>query len=222
MKIIPANTRNISATMRLAVILAVIFFSLLNGDLLRAQDLNYHLGVRGGVGMSTLSGFENNGLRLGITAGGYVKFDFTENSSIDVELNYSTGGQQSAQWIDNRNEQLKIYSKYSLNYINLPIFYQYYFTDILGLEGGLNFRYCMGGSLKTKIGNEHWQKTRFGKDEYNSFDLGIILGIYTDNLIPHDNFFVSLRSYFGFLDVIKDSGSNKNISIQISIGYMLR
>ena len=57
--------------------------------------------------------------------------------------------------------------------------------------------------------------------DYNAFDIGMIIGLYTDNLIPQDNFFVSLRAYFGFLDVVKEAGSNKNISIQISVGYTI-
>lgn len=220
MGIILSDRNNILTAKSLVAILVVMFFSLANGGFLKAQDSNYHFGVRGGVGMSTLSGFENNGLRLGIAAGGYVKACFLEHSSIDAELSYSLGGQQVEKWLENGTEQLKLYSKYNLNYLNLPILYQYYFTDILGIEGGLNFRYCLGGSLKTKIGNEGWHSINFGKNDYNSFDFGLILGVYTENLIPNDNFFVSLRSYFGFIDVLKDVGSNKNINVQITVGYM--
>ena len=108
-----------------------------------------------------------------------------------------------------------------MRYFNLPVLYQYYFTDILGIEAGLNFCYCVTGSLQTKIGNGSWQSQDFSSADYNSFDMGLILGIYTDNLIPHDNFFVSLRVYYGFLDVLKDAGSNKNLSVQASVGYML-
>lgn len=206
----------------LTAILAFMFVLLAHGESLHAQDFDYHLGIRGGVGMSTLTGFQNNGLKLGLTAGGYAKFVFDEHSSVDVELSYSTGGQQSQKWIENGSEQLKLYSKYNLHYLNLPILYQYYFTDVLGLEGGINFRYCMAGSLKTKVGNERWHAVDFNQDYYNSFDFGLIFGVYTENLIPHDNFFVSLRSYFGFLDVVKNVGANRNISVQVSVGYMFK
>ena len=215
-------TRKSLTIKSLIALLAVMFFSLDNGGSLIAQDADYHFGIRGGVGMSTLTGFENNGLKLGITAGGYAKYMIDEYSSINAELSYSTGGQQSEKWLENGSEQLKVYSKYNLHYLNLPILYQYYFTDILGVEGGVNFRYCLTGSLKTKVGNESWQSVDFDQNYYNSFDLGLIFGVYTENLIPHDNFFVSLRSYFGFLDVVKDMGANKNISIQISVGYMFK
>lgn len=207
---------------RLTALLAVMFVLLANGGSLQAQKLDYNFGVRGGVGMSTLSGFENNGLKLGITAGGFAKLKINENNGIDVELSYSTGGQQSQKWVDNNEAQVKVYSKYNLHYLNLPILYQYYFTDILGVEGGLDFRYCVGSSLKTKVGNESWHSVSFSKNEYNSFDFGMIFGVYTENLIPQDNFFVSLRAYFGFLDVVKNVGNNKNISVQISVGYIFQ
>lgn len=199
-------------------LLAVLFFLLASGGSLKAQDRDYHIGVRGGFGMTTLSGFQNNGLRLGLVAGVYGKYIFSENSSIIADINYSTGGQQSERWISGELGEVKVYSKYSLHYINTPILYQYYFTDILGLEGGLDFRYRIGSSLKSKVGNEGWHKTHL---DSNGFDCGLIFGVYTDNLIPHDNFFVSLRAYFGFLDVVKEVGANKNVSVQVTVGYMI-
>lgn len=221
MRIILSTTKKSSTFKSFMALLIVVLFSLANGGSIKAQDQDFHFGVRGGVGMSTLSGFDNNGLKLGITAGGYAKYIIDDYSSIDAELSYSTGGQQSGKWLENGAEKLKVYSKYNLHYLNLPILYQYYFPDILGIEGGLNFRYCMAGSLKTKVGNESWHSVEFGKDNYNSFDLGLILGVYTENFIPHDSFFVSLRAYFGFLDVVKNEGANRNISVQVTVGYML-
>lgn len=206
----------------LLALMAVMVLSFISSGKLHAQDFDYHFGVRGGVGMSTLTGFQNNGLKLGLTAGGYAKCIIDENNSIDVELSYSTGGQQSQKWLDNNEAQVKVYNKYTLHYLNLPILYQYYFTDILGIEGGLNFRYCMGGSLKSKIGNESWHSVNFGKDSYNSFEMGLIMGVYTENFIPNDRFFVSLRAYFGFIDVVKNVGCNKNVSVQVSVGYMFK
>lgn len=213
------NNKSLTIKSFMALI-AVMVFSFINRSTLIAQDIDYHFGVRAGVGMSTLTGFQNNGLKLGLTAGGFAKFIFDENNSIDAELSYSTGGQQSQQWVDNNEAQVKVYSKYNLHYLNLPILYQYYFTDILGLEGGLNFRYCMSGSLKAKVGNESWHSVDFSTDSYNRFDMGLIMGVYTENFIPSDHFVVSLRAYFGFIDVVKNVGNNKNVSVQVSIGYM--
>lgn len=202
--------------------MTILLFAMSGADNLQAQEKNYNIGLRGGVGMATLNGFENNGLKLGLVAGAYFKYTLTENTSIITDLNYSMGGQQSEQWRTNEtNEKVKVYGKFALHYINLPVLYQYYFTDILGLEAGANFRYCFSGSEKEKIGNGSWQSTKFSSDDYNSFDFGLILGVYTKHLTQNNDFFVSLRAYFGMLNVIKDTTSNKNVSVQVSVGYML-
>lgn len=218
MKIFLSDNRTGLTSKGFAALVAVLFILLSGGTSVKAQNADYQLGVRGGVGMATLSGFQNNGLKLGIAAGFYGKYFLSENTSIIADLDYSMGGQQSEKWLSGNRDEIKEYRKYSLHYINLPILYQHYFIDILGVEAGLNFRYCLGGNLKTKIGNEGWHQTNL---DHNNFDFGIIFGVYTDNLIPHDDFFVSLRAYFGFLDVVKDVGSNHNVSVQVSVGYTL-
>ena len=212
-----SNNKQRLASKGIVALLAAMFF-VFNGGLLKAQDNDYQLGVRGGVGMSTLSGFQNNGLKLGLTVGGFGKYIIDENMSIIADIDYSMGGQQSERWITNNRDELKEYRKYRLHYINLPVLYQYYFTDILGLEAGFNMRYCIAGSLKTKVGNDSWKSADL---DYNNFDCGLIFGVYTDNLIPNEDFFVSLRAYFGFLDVVKNVGSNKNVSIQVTVGYTI-
>ena len=201
----------------IATLVAIVFF-VFNGGILKAQDNDYQLGVRGGVGMSTISGFQNNGLKLGLTVGGFGKYFIDENMSIIADINYSMGGQQSERWITDSRDEIKEYRKYRLHYINFPVLYQYYFTDILGLEAGFNMRYCLAGSLKTKIGNDSWKSADL---DYNNFDCGLIFGVYTDNLIPNEDFFVSLRAYFGFLDVVRNVGSNKNVSVQVTVGYTI-
>lgn len=219
--------KNLSSTKKrthsngLTALLAIFFLILTSRGSLNAQDNDIHFGFRCGIGMSTLSGFENNGLKLGLTAGICGQYKLAENQNILTEIYYSTSGQQSEKWYESSNKQIKIYSKYNLNYINIPIIYQYCFKDILGIEAGPDLRYCLNGSLKTKVGNEGWHDEYFSNNNYNSFDFGLIIGVFTSNLLQYDDVFVSLRAYFGFLDVIKEAGSNTNISVQVSIGYML-
>jgi len=206
----------------LVALVAFLFFLSSFGNSLQAQEVGkYHYGVRGGLGMSTLSGFKNNGLRLGVTAGVYGDYNLNDNNILTTELYYSMGGQQQEKWIEQGSEKVKTYNRYRFHYLNIPFIYQHYFADILGVEGGLNFRYCLNGNLKTRIGNEHWQTQDFSRSDYNAFDMGLILGVYTDHLIQHENFFVSLRAYFGFIDVVRNVGSNKNISVYIGVGYQL-
>lgn len=219
MKILYSVTNRITTKFSAALLMLLLLMTAGN---LQAQDYsNYHFGFRGGVGMATLNGYQNNGLRLGLAAGVCGIYDIAKNKSIIAEFNYSMGGQQTEKWITETHDEMKEYSRFGFHYLNIPILYQYYFPDILGLEGGMNFRYCMNGTLKTKIGNDSWHSANFTNSDYNTFDFGLIFGVYTQNLIPHENFFVSLRAYFGFLDVVKNVGSNKNMSIHVCVGYML-
>ena len=201
----------------IVTLLAVVLLFVSEGPL-KAQDADYEFGARGGVGMSTINGFQNNGLKVGLTVGGFGKIYLDDNMSIIADIDYSMGGQQSERWITGERDEVKEYRKYRLHYINMPVLYQYYFTDILGLEAGFNMRYCVAGNLKTKIGNDSWKSAEL---DYNNFDFGIIFGVYTDKLIPSEDFFVSLRAYFGFLDVVKEVGSNKNMSVQVTVGYTI-
>ena len=216
MKKINSDARK-STSKGIFALLGVLFFAMICGDNLHAQEKDFHFGVRGGVGMATLNGIENNGLKLGIIGGLCTRYYFSEHHSVMADINYSVGGQQSGDWIESDKEKVKLYRRYILHYINLPVLYQYNFTDILSLEIGPNFRYCLAGKEKTKIGNESWNSNSL---EYNKVDFGIIIGVLTNDLFPSDDLFVSLRAYFGFLDAVKNVGPNKNVSIQVSIGYI--
>jgi len=216
MKKITSGIRKSTAKGFFALV-GLLFFTINCGGNLHAQEKDFHFGIRGGVGMATLNGIENNGLKLGITGGLCTRYHFSEHHSVMADINYSVGGQQSGDWTETETEKVKLYRKYILHYINLPVLYQYNFTDILSLEIGPNFRYCLVGKEKTKVGNESWSSKSL---EYNSFDFGLLFGILTNDLFPFDDLFVSFRAYFGFLDVAKNLGSNKNVSIQVSIGYI--
>ena len=146
-RILSRNNKKL-ASKGMTTFLAVVFL-MLNGGILKAQDVDYQFGARGGVGMSTINGFQNNGLKVGLTVGGFGKFYLDKNMSIIADIDYSMGGQQSERWITGERDEVKEYRKYRLHYINMPVLYQYYFTDILGLEAGLNFRYCFAGDFKT-------------------------------------------------------------------------
>ncbi|MCQ2309489.1 MAG: PorT family protein [Bacteroidales bacterium] len=187
-----------------------------------AQGLDQlHFGMRLGLDMSTLTGIEDAGMELGFAAGAGAKYELSENSSVLTELLYSTGGKSSSITVSNFKDNLKIYDKIHLHYLKIPVVYQYYFTDILGLEIGPQLGFCLGGKKKTRTGNEDWSAVRLTSDDYHVFDFGILTGIYTNNLTSENDFIVSLRAYFGFTNVMKDEDGNKNICIQLGIAYII-
>lgn len=183
------------------------------------NSLNF--GFRVNLNMSSITGSTDTGLKLGATAGIGIQYEMNEKSSLFAELLYSTGGNSSSKAIDTAGIKVKIYDKIHLNNIVIPIVYQYYFTDILGLEIGPQLGFCLGGKEKARVGNESWTSVRLNSSNYNIVDFGIITGIFTKNITQEDNLYISLRAYFGLTNVMKDKGANKNISIQLGVGYII-
>lgn len=200
--------------------LLFLIFSMLNRT--EAQNLDrLHLGMRLAINMSTLTEIEDSGLEFGFTAGAGIKYEISENRSALAEVLYSTGGKSSSSTVVNSRDNIKIYDKIHLHYLKIPVVYQYYFTDILGLEIGPQFGFCLGGKKKTRTGNEDWSATKLTSDEFHVFDFGILTGIYTNKLTSENDLIVSLRAYFGLTNVMKDEGGNKNVCIQIGIAYII-
>jgi len=177
--------------------------------------------LRANLNMTTITGASNAGLKLGATVGVGSLYKMNENSSFLAELLYSTGGSSSSQSIDTTGIKLKIYDKTHLNYLVIPIVYQYYFTGILGLEIGPQLGFCLGGKEKFRTGNNSWTSIKLNSGDFNVFDFGVIIGIYTKNITQEDNLFISLRACFGLTNVMKDMGANKNINIQLGLGYII-
>lgn len=202
------------------VMILFLIFSMLNKT--EAQNLDqFHLGMRLALNMSTLTQIEDSGLELGFTAGAGIKHELSGSSSVLAEVLYSRNGKSSSSTIINSRDNIKIYDKIHLHYLKIPVVYQYYFTDILGLEIGPQFGFCLGGKKKTRTGNEDWSATRLTSDEYHVFDFGILTGIYTNKLTSENDLIVSLRAYFGLTNVMRDVGGNKNVCIQIGIAYII-
>ena len=182
---------------------------------------NIDLGFRAGLNMTTITGDKESGLEVGFAAGAGGKFHISENSSLSAELLYTTGGMNANKSIDTTGVKVKIYDKIHLHYLAIPIVYQYYFTDILGIEIGPQVGFCLGGKEKNKIGNESWVPSKLSPTDYNVFDCGILAGIYTNNITQENDFLISLRVYFGLTNVMKYERNNKNICIQFGIGYII-
>ncbi|MCQ2317446.1 MAG: PorT family protein [Bacteroidales bacterium] len=202
----------------LMMILAVTF-----GIEVNAQNFadNLNFGLRAGLNMTTISGITESGLELGLTAGVGSKYNIPGNSSLSAELLYTTGGMSADITVETTDTKIKTYDKLHLHYIAIPVVYQYYFNDILGLEIGPQIGFCLGGKEKHKVGNESWVSSKLSPADYNVFDCGILAGIYTNNISQGNDFLVSLRVYFGLTDAMKYEGSNKNICIQFGIGYII-
>ena len=189
---------------------------------LNSQELVF--GFTGGLNMNTISTKESDGgLKVGANIGGVAQLKLNDEMSLMANLRFSSKGQQFSKIIDSNNNYLKIYNSTSLYYIDIPFLYQYYFEDIIGIEAGPTFNFCLGGKNKEKIGNEEWKVAKFEKGTYNPFEFGLAFGIFTRDLGQNafNNIFIEFRYFIGLTNFIKDYDRNTNTGVFLNIGYII-
>lgn len=189
---------------------------------LNSQELVF--GFTGGLNMNTISTKESDGgLKVGANIGGIAQLKLNDEMSLMANLRFSSKGQQFSKIIDSNNNYLKVYNSTSLYYIDIPLLYQYYFEDIIGIEAGPTFNFCLGGKNKEKIGNEEWNVAKFEKGTYNPFEFGLAFGIFTRDLGQNafNNIFIEFRYFIGLTNFIKDYDRNTNTGVFLNIGYII-
>lgn len=189
---------------------------------LNSQELVF--GFTGGLNMNTISTKESDGgLKVGANIGGIAQLKLNDEMSLMANLRFSSKGQQFSKIIDSNNNYLKVYNSTSLYYIDIPLLYQYYFEDIIGIEAGPTFNFCLGGRNKEKIGNEEWNVAKFEKGTYNPFEFGLAFGVFTRDLGQNafNNIFIEFRYFIGLTNFIKDYDRNTNTGVFLNIGYII-
>lgn len=168
----------------------------------KAQTVSF--GVKGGLTISKLTQFDDTKARASIFAGGFANIAFNETMSIQPELLYSGQG--------TRYKPLNSTITYRLNYINIPVMFQYRLIPEFYLEAG------------PQVGFNVSSKTNAGKvtvdigDNVKSTDFGLGFGLGYQ--FPA-GIGVSARYMFGLTEVFERSfdESNKNAVAQIGLFY---
>ncbi len=200
-----------------------LFTLFLANTKLKAQD-DFQFGFIGGLNMSTISSKnDDSGFKVGFNIGGITQYRINENSCIAANINFTSKGQQFSKIEESAHDYMKIYHTTTLLYFDIPIFYQYYVKDIIGLEIGPTFDFCIAGKDKSKIGNESWEEVNFNKDSYNPFEIGLSCGIFTQDLTQSEfnKVFIEIRYFIGLTNFIKNYERNINNGILINIGYVI-
>ena len=175
--------------MKKIVLLLVMGFML---SMLQAQETKY--GIRGGVGLSSLSfdgdiEFDNDD-RVGAFFGGFIDFRLSDKFSMMTEANFSSEGA--------KDEPLQ------LDYIQLPI----------------QLRYALSNDVKLGVGPQFSFTTWDNQDILAQYAFSIVGGI---ELMVTDMFFLDFRYTYGFTNVLDQPTSNeaKNSSFQLGFGIKL-
>lgn len=180
-------------------------------------------GVKGGMNVSSLS--KNNGLddqksKIGFNAGVFANIPVATSFSIQPEVLYSQYGEKS--------EYTVAGTRYSastkLDYITVPVMFQYNALPNLYLEAGPEFGFMV--SAKNKFKNESTGQSNTSdnyKDNLNTFNFGIGIGAgyyFTPNLG------LTARYVAGLTDVAKNrpNGSDaiRNNVFQVGLAYKFK
>ncbi|GAA0543169.1 porin family protein [Chitinophaga japonensis] len=170
-----------------------------------AQAQSIHFGVKGGLNIAQLSDFDGSGSRASGHVGGFVNFRFRD-WAIQPELLFSGQGEKY-------DVALAGERKVALNYINIPVMFQYYLIPQFYLEAGPQVGFLVsakdkGGSVTVDI-----------KDGYNTADLGMGFGLGFK--LPM-GFGIYGRYNFGLTDLYDGSGDYKNSVAQVGVSYTIK
>lgn len=182
------------------------------GSLAFAQQF----GVKGGANFSSINGggsFNDAKGKVGFYAGAFMNAPIAQNFSIQPEVLYNNLGAKVA-----NNSDYKL----NMDYISIPVMFQYNATPEFYLEAGPQFSFLVNSKFSGPNNTLVNLANQFNnKDNYNTFDFGLGLGAgyyFTQNIG------ITARYVAGFTDITnKDAfGSDakvKNNNFQLGLAY---
>lgn len=175
----------------------------------------FSLGPTAGFGFSTLSNVEYSKVKSTGNAGLSLVYSAVEHFGIGVDVKYSFEGTK----IDFNGVKAEL----DLNYVRIPIKATYFFNKY---GDKLRPKIFAGPSLGflTKAKEDGVENTT----DYNSFDLGILLGIGLNYRLVNKTWFnVDFTTNSGLSDVTKnttfnnDKNSNRNVQLNVGVNFGL-
>lgn len=190
------------------------FLSIATMSLVQAQSF----GVKGGANISTISkekSWDDTNAKIGYYVGFYMHAPVNSVFSIQPEVLYNSVGVK----YDNGSTSHTL----GLDYLSVPIMFQFEPIPKLYVEAGPQFSYLIGNSDRNETDDVVTIKKYRNNSNYNSFDLsgGIGFGFRFNNIT------IGARYVVGFTD-IKKSGSTtwsnddkqlRNNALQIGLQY---
>ncbi|MBD8017847.1 MULTISPECIES: porin family protein [Kaistella] len=180
-------------------------------------------GIKAGMNVSSLSteeGLDDQSSKIGFNAGLFMNAPIAENFSIQPELLYSQYGSK-VDWVNPINNERYSGSR-NLDYITVPVMFQYNATPSFYLEAGPELGLLVSAKDKSKnetTGNTIAESDNY-KDELNGFNFGVGLGAgyyFTPNIG------LTARYVAGFTDIYKDGENSgdavKNNVFQVGLAY---
>ena len=179
------------------VILLLIFISAVGN----VSGQYFNGGIMAGIAGTQVAGDTYYGFhKAGIFAGGFVNLQISEHSAMQMELEYfQKGSRENPDSANNYNQYL-----FRVNYIELPLFYQYIVNKRFRIEAGPSAGFLLGyfeerNEEEIKGGNRPAKVT---------FQLN--LGLYV-NITP--NLMVNIRTNNSMLNIRSDNATGDILRI---------
>jgi len=202
------------------------------GMAIAASSLTFaqSFGIKGGMNVSSLSndaGLDDSKSKIGFNAGIFLNAPISEEFSIQPEILYNNLGSKVTQEYNIGNTTYSTESALHLDYISVPVMFQYNATPAFYLEAGPEFGFLVSARDKFKSStngdSNGSETTSLDTDDFNKFNFGVGLGAgywITPNLG------INARYVAGFTDVAKDrpSGTDavKNNNFQVGLAYKFK
>ena len=176
-------------------------------------------GIKGGMNVSSISddGYDDTKSKVGYYGGVFVNIPASESFSIQPEVIYNNLGSEVKGTILGNSYSQKL----NLNYITVPVMFQYKATPQFYLEAGPEFGFLVSAKSTTTTNNST-STAELDKDNFNNFNMGVGLGAGFDIT---KNVGINARYVAGFSDVTKPSSDpstnakNKNNTFQVGLNF---
>ena len=178
-------------------------FMLFFGTMLSILAQNTSVGFRVGLNSSSVASdpvLSNQKSLIGINLGGFLMRSIHQNWGITGELNFSAKGIKADNGTTN------------LNYIEVPVYLNYYFTNPNQTWRPKLFVGGYWGYFLESIDGQ--------KNVYEASDLGLVLGGGLHYKLGKTNWLiVDVRYGFGLMDIAKGSTVMNNRTWSFNLGY---
>lgn len=188
----------------LILICSLIIFSV---STVKAQEYVV-FGAKGGFNLFNMSSdsFSDTSLQTGLHVGLLAEIPLTERFSLQPEILYSTQGTDAEVLMLGGGPRS---TKYTMDYLQVPVLAKIYLTESLSIEAGPSFNFL----VNEKIDGE---EADFG----SGFEFGAALGA---SYKFRGGFFAGARYIYGFTNAFDIEGSDRkanNNGFQIGVGFM--
>lgn len=183
-------------------------------------------GAKAGMNVSSMSkdeGLSDQGSKIGFHAGVFMNAPLAANFSIQPELIFTQYGEKYDYTVPATpiSNETRFSGATHLNYVAVPVMFQYNATPSFYLEAGPEFGLLVNAKdkYKNETTGETISETGDFKDDLNGFNFGLGLGAgyyFTENIG------VTARYVAGFTDIAKDRQAGdavKNNAFQVGLAY---